>query len=365
MKKRGQTAAFVVLGIVIVAVVVILIYLGGTRTRSAQTEISATQVDIDNAIKEVNELVETCFERVARESIASASTYGGFASKSIIPGDSGNCFPSDPGDYIPIPFLSRGEDVVRIPYVYGCTDFLPSQYYCPKILNMLLSSLEPVGNCMEMYFENSFEVCIKNFNEITSKGWGMDENNDLLVSGGTRITSSGGSKYRVEVDVDRSGGVFFTLQIPRTFTKGGQSFSINEFSYENYADFGQLVKFANTLYRDHALDGSSLRGSYVDRKTQYDLYAASSEVAGKGYVLESGSSVYQADYFRITDQNNEDVVFEFVFSFKRPPCDLTAGQTPATDACCDPLSLDPNTCYTFDEVDFLGEVFEDFYGPLL
>ncbi|MFH1592259.1 MAG: hypothetical protein ABIB47_02745 [Candidatus Woesearchaeota archaeon] len=364
MKKRGQTAAFVILGIVIVVVVVVLVYLAGTRTRTAQTEVSATQGDIDNAIKEVNELVETCFEKVARSAIKSAGTYGGFASKSARPGDPGNCFPPNlDGERFGIPFLSRGPDVFRVAYIYGCDDHLRTggPPYCQEILFGLRDgdNLGPIQNCMEKYFENSFETCVKNFNNLESRGWEIEENEDLLLLSGETITTFGGKRYRVEVKIESDRGILFTLQIPRTFSKGDQSFSINEFNYENSADFYKILTvFADEL-RNRAISGGALNPNYLSRKSEYGNYGASPDM--DGYELESGASIFGADYFLINDTDNEDVEFQFGFWFKRFEC--APGETPGDDGCCSFVEVNTtDNCISLIEWQTLEQMVVDFYG---
>ncbi|MEK6922273.1 MAG: hypothetical protein AABX08_00555 [Nanoarchaeota archaeon] len=342
MKKRGQVTVFVILGIVIVVAVVILIYLAASKTRTAESEITASQVDIDSAMREVNELVHSCLEKIGKDAIISAATYGGYATVTTDIFHPDNCF-SENYRLKRVVYNGAGDDCYRISYVYPCDDN-PSNY-CTGVLDELKTSLSGSGDrviekCLERYVNVELDQCTKDFRSIRSNGWEVVNDVVPLGSDGTAEPTK---YYRTNVVLDPDGGTFFNLQIPRRFSKGTDSFVISDFNYESVTNFHKLIgDLAYDLVKNYALDNGRLRPE-VERSARYASFNPS------GFTFIYGqSTITLAKIFGIWDNRDPDVKLYFMFSIKNFPCQ--PGQDPAIDKCCISDVTNSATCYTEQEL---------------
>ena len=347
MEKRGQVAVFVILGIVIVVAVVILIYLAANRTRTSESEITASQVDVDGAMREVNELVHSCLEKIGKDAIISAAKYGGYATVTTDIFHPDNCF-SENYRLKRVVYNGAGDDCYRISYVYPCDDN-PSNY-CTGVLDELKTSLDnPNGRvierCLEKYVNIEFDQCAKEFGSLKLNGWEVQDDDVPLASDGTADVAR---YYRTRVILNLDGGTFFNLQIPRRFSKGADSFTINDFDYEHITNFHKLIgELAYDLVNNYALDNGRLR---LDRSNRY----ANFNPNGFTFIY-SQSTITLAEIFGIWDNRDPDVKLYFMFSIKNLPCQ--PGQDPAIDKCCIPDATNSATCYTEQEfIQVLNEV---------
>ena len=316
MKKRGQVVIFVILGIVIVAIITLLVFLASTRNNTAKTEVTASQVDLDSAIKEVNTLVESCLEKISKQAILSAGRFGGYAS----------CSTCDQNEQV---YNGRPNNAQVIPGV-GPGSCGITALFNPKLepagcdLSILGCNLgwtwetlpDPPQNRitepMEVYINFFFNSCIRNnFEDIEEEGWTVNDAEITLKSDGTPDSDK---NYRTKITMDPNSGTLFTFQIPRTFSKGGKSFTIDEYTYQSEINLIEVVEIVKKL-RDKLFSGGVLESDPNKRETIYGSIKA--DIQNKYYFIWGTDPNFQAQLFLLKEKDltkkNEEL-FRFLFA---------------------------------------------------
>ncbi len=194
MHKRGQATLFVFLGILIVAVLLIIIFVNSNIIeRTRESDVGST-LSLENTRDRVNNLVNLCFTEISDKIIYDSGIHGGY---SIIEPDFFRGMPYSNGMY-------TEDHPLFAPLIY---------LQCGNI--NLIPEISDVERTMEEAIEYSIgnSNCLDNFNEFENEGWVLQ---GTLIDVASMVNEK---------------GVFLELNIPRTFSKDTELFSIDKFTY--------------------------------------------------------------------------------------------------------------------------------------
>ena len=292
MGKRGQVAVFVALGILVLAAVGFLVYFISIQNKGVRTEITATQSDVDSTRREVESLVQLCFEDTINRGIINAAEHGGYAALENL-------------NYRGIPEDAMIEPTPLreiITYIYPCPKGDPRSWiemslfdYCKHI-----PTRDDVKGTLVNYAREIMPTCTETeFNKLRNNGWEIE-----------------GTEFDVIVDPSANVGTFFTLNIPRRFSKDDQSFVINEFNYKSDVDFleifGLVDGLAGAIEAQLRIGGQNnplFAGLASDlRRLAYD--GQEGIISNQGYEFISAASYTGNDFFAF---KKEEFVFIFAF----------------------------------------------------
>jgi len=287
MEKRGQVVIFIIFGIVILLAVAFLIYLASTKTKTFGGEISATKVGLNSAIREVNDLVESCLESTGEAAIKSAARYGGYATFFEVG------YNPRPQNRPIIPYVGPGECGITV-FFYpeeepaGCDIRTPGCRIEWK--SDTLPSENNIAESIGGYINRIFNSCIGNdFSAIKNKGWEVIRGN--IDNEGVKDDVN---DYRTNINLIQNSGTFISFQIPRTFRKGSQQFTINEFDYDSDVDFLEILDMVHQL-KDRIIIPSGI----VDLARRQQAYNDVRELARlNGYEFFTATdNLFQAQLF--------------------------------------------------------------------
>ncbi len=214
MKKRGQVALFVVLGILVLVIILILFFL-----RQAQIESSGSiseGIDISQTRNEVDNIIQTCLVDISERAVWNAAEHGGFALQTNLGYICEGGFPVD--DYI-------YTDVIEREYLDEYTYYnMEGRNGNPPLttnINMLTSNAKI---CLESYIRRKLDDCVNSFITLDKKGW--------TVSGDSTL-----------IEVEIGDKIEVTLNIPRTFTRDESIFQVD--TYIHGVDFNLPLLFTS------------------------------------------------------------------------------------------------------------------------
>ena len=355
MKKRGQVTVFVILGIIIVAVIAIVIYIGTLQNQENAPKTSAESADLTGLQKEVDTLVNLCLETLSEEALYDAAEHNGYAAD----GDNNwDCMPGSGS------FSLTAIREIHMPISIDLTfpGGIPDFSHNANVLMQLGSDPDDIENCLDVYINKRLPGCI-NLERFEEQGW------DITPTAGT---------IEPKTELAPGAGTSFKLKIPRTFTKErgdgtSYSFSINDYSYFSDIDLLFFIDKVKELASRLAAANPAGTGNFdgipeTIRRNVYDTFDAEADFnpPSKYKFIYTISAVTKNDYFAIIDDkdtpsNKDD--FEYIWGFnvatEREYCELIVSNPIAreqieailADLPVDLLTICPPDCSTDADCD--------------
>ena len=223
MRKRGQISLFIILGILLLITLSFMFFLTKMNVQRSQRSEFGSTISLTSTQSRVEHLVQSCFEQLAQQLIFSAGTYAGYS----------------------VFFTPRSSTYIGLPYRGFTVEPTPTRiivYLYAEEEKRLPSEIE-LEQTMETALNHLFlqSGCLNDFIELRDEGWDVS---------GTEIDST--------VDISDN-GISLELSFPRIFSKDGDSFQINTFTFESHINFFTYLSFADELINSLTTKLSSLQ----------------------------------------------------------------------------------------------------------
>ena len=287
MRKRGQITFFVVSGMLLIIVFVLVFFMTQTNLeKTGRSEIQST-LSLSVVRTNVETLVQECFENIAQQIIFSAGNYAGY---SVF-------FMPDRETYSGLPFggLTAEPTPTRIiVYLYAQGQKkLPNEIELEQTMEDALKYLL------------SYNSCLNDFNELRESGWNIT---------GTDILTS--------ADIS-SLGISIELSLPREFSKDGNSFQIDTFTFHSNINFFTYLTMADELISSITVTLSYLQSDLEQKVSNGEMTQEQAVDYARGEVnriLEEftakldaeGYDFYYRDSPNILDNHIEPGTFFFI-----------------------------------------------------
>ncbi len=291
MQKRGQITLFIILGIVIILITLIIFIISKNTSEKTSKENISRTLTIPQAIEEVNNLVDTCFNYYLEEDFYSvikrSGRRAGYASLAPIYFNGNPPFWRDDcifTDCYPV-FLSHhwiDQDNGRI---------IEIQYFPIDNIN---NFVEPT---FEGYLRQKLTECLDDFSSLQQQAWTPEFKLQ--------------DKLNVNVKIEPN-NFEATLLIPAEFKKDANSFSINKYSKTSNIPLYFLFQEQKRIYelKQSGLDINSIKN------------IISNELSQKGFTLQhTTTSSPKSDWFQFS---NNDFKLYFLLEMSNSPQELSA-----------------------------------------
>lgn len=211
MLKKGQTAIFIIIGIIIIAGFLFALYI--REQVAKQTIESQTGVTSDFAIP-VKNFVQSCLESSSKNAVLIAEQQGGF-------------------------FLGNGTNTKFTPVLFPSSFITVPIYYEPT--GASVPSKETVQKELESFIDYNMKNCVDYFIPFQIEGIGVED--------GKRTISVSLSENSINVKMD----------YPVTLTKGDTSVTINDYATSFKTDLVNRLNAASEYINAQAEVPDALR----------------------------------------------------------------------------------------------------------
>jgi hypothetical protein len=222
MRKRGQAAIFIILGIVLI--IAIVLYFVGVKTEIIPPLLTSS--DAASELNEVEEHIEECLQELGADYLYIIGTQGGY--------------------------LSPGPDTYRLYNDSQVSYLCWNQVDLPTCTNRLLT-LEKMDEQLTEAIDNALDTCINVY----------DYSSDVEVGGEREL--------EVEINLQE---VVISLYYPITVDKGDDDYaSEDEFSETVEVALGDLYGVSQDIVNQHAAVGDFDQLLYMLSKlSRYTIY---------------------------------------------------------------------------------------------
>src|SRR3989338_5723658 len=157
MKKRGQAAAFIIIGIIILIIIIGIIVVKNDYLSELFDKISTERQTVPQQVRPLQDFLDSCVEQVTKEAISIASLQGGYID-----------LPRDP---IPISDFTPLGTVLEI--IPG-SDLKTAVWFRERgngIQELNVPTKKDIQDGISDYVEINFARCVNNLTEFEDKGY--------------------------------------------------------------------------------------------------------------------------------------------------------------------------------------------------
>ncbi len=278
MYKRGQVTIFIILGIIVIAILAWLFFLGNLTFGEELTQEEA-QVFVSTRIEPLKNYVESCVEESAFVVLGTMGQYGGEVVPRIDESNPRFDFLVPTGDHVSINYVAYNQN----------------NEYVNKFL-----SVSEMENEFENYLENvalhkdnpeGFSDCINNF-EPFKNSFDKIEDGDL------------------DTEVEFARTIRIKVTYPVKITKSSYETTINEFFVEIPINMNELRSVGSMLIND------VIAGNNIILTREYLVDKYTNEISA-GLREDSVSFDYFTTYSSPTPYNNRNNYF-FTLKYEHP-----------------------------------------------
>ena len=245
MEKRGQAAAFIIIGLIVLIIVIGVIAVRKGFLQDLFEKISTERRTIPQQIRPVQDFLDSCVSQITKEGIADVALHGGYLSFKE--------------DTIPTtPFTPLGNSLEIIPN----TDFRTAVWFRETgngIQELNAPTKQDVENSIAEYVEDNFVVCVSNLTQFTTEGF--------------TATARDSPKATIQISRDQVSSV---VKFPMEVKVLDTNFSLEKHQATVESKLGKLYQMAIEI------QNSENKGTFLENKTIDLLVAYDPEIPYSG-----------------------------------------------------------------------------------
>ncbi len=310
MEKRGQAAAFIIIGIVIVVVMVAFLAIKNDILKSLFEKLSSESRNVPQQIKPLKEFIDSCVAQVTEEGIKVIALQGGYLNL--------------PNDKIPTSeFTPLGSNLEIIKN----SDIKTSVWFRERgngIQEVNVPQKETVEKEIASYVANNFARCVNNLTEFNEKGIKTSANG--LVNAQVKIENKKVAttvEFPIEVkiastnftlknhqaNIDSNFGLMYTMAKEILETENKEYFLENK-TIDMLVAYDEEVPFSGT---DFSCTEKIWLKQDVERKLKNILFenVAAMHIKGTNYKLKNEKSKYLE--FKALKTENKEITANLMY----------------------------------------------------
>lgn len=234
LNKRGQITVFMILGIVLLFSTALIFYIKG-KVQIPEEELIPALEEIPDVLRPVRLYVEGCLSQITEDGISKAMEHGGLVDTSHL-----DIKPMDPTESDGIEMFPNSN--ITIPYWYymkskntcrsGCMFSTAKPPLCKQgRIGCFNTGYNSIEEQIEKYIESELEGCIRNFEDLTDKGY--------------KIKKLGNATAKVNIRQEDATAI---LHYPLEVEKAGTTSKINDYYATERTRLAWIYELAHNLW---------------------------------------------------------------------------------------------------------------------